>query len=107
MPAKKSLLARAQAVEVIKPEEGKKTPTVETRKINVPASRLEEFAIAIEKAFPDAQLNENAIAKGGMTADEHNICTFAVVQRNPTGTASVYHTGKGSLSGVMCELDWA
>lgn len=105
MPTK-SLLNQAKAVEVITPEEGD-TVTIETRKINVPPSRLEEFAKAIEDNYPDAVLNENAIAKGGKTPSGDPVCTFAVVQKNPTGTASVYHTGKGSLSGAMCELDWA
>lgn len=103
MPAKKGLLAQAQSVEVL---EGQNAPTVETRSINVPASRLEEFASAIETQFPDAQLNENAIRKGGKTASGEPICIFAVVQKNPTGTASVYYTGKASLSGAMCALDW-
>jgi hypothetical protein len=103
MPAKKSLLAQAQAVVV---QERDNQPTIETRRINVPASRLEEFTKAIETQFPDAVLNENAIAKGGKTASDDPICVFAVVQKNPTGTASVYYTGKASLSGAMCALDW-
>jgi hypothetical protein len=99
------LLAQAQAVEVIEPEEGT-VPTIETRKINVPASRLEEFAKLVQETYPDAQLNANAIAKGGKTPSGDPICVFAVVQKNPTGTAAVYHTGKGSLSGEMTGLDW-
>ena len=106
MPTK-GLLKQAQAVEVIVPEEGDKPPTIETRKINVPASRLEEFAALIEGEFPDAVLNENAIAKGGLTPAKTNVCTYAIMQKNPTGTASVYHTGRGSLSGVMTTLEWA
>lgn len=103
MPAKKGLLAQAQSVDV---QERDNQPTIETRRINVPASRLEEFAKAIETQFPDAVLNENAIAKGGKTPSGEPICVFAVVQKNPTGTASVYYTGKASLSGAMCALDW-
>ena len=105
---KKGLLEQATAVEVLKPEKGDRPELPPSRKINVPSSRLAEFATAIETQFPDAVINENAIAKGGVLADgETQIVTFAVIQRNPNGTASVYHTGKGSLSGELCGLDWA
>ena len=105
MPTK-SLLNQARDVEVITPEEGEGPPTIETRKINVPQSQLEDFAKLVEATYPDAMLNANAIAKGGKTPSGDPICTFAVVQKNPTGTASVYHTGKASLSGEMVGLEW-
>ncbi len=104
--AVKSLLNQARAVDVIVPEEGAGPPTIETRKISVPASRLEEFSALIEKEYPDAVLNANAIAKGGQTPEGQPVCVFAVVQKNPTGTAAVYYTGKGSLSGEMTALAW-
>lgn len=103
-----SLLDQANAVaaEVQPPSEGEGAPQIATRKINVPASRLAEFAALISSTYPDATLNENAIRKGGTNAQGKPNCVFAVVQKNPTGTAAVYHTGKAFVTGVMADIDW-
>jgi len=106
MPARKknTLLEGSQAIEV--PEGGPSGNTQETTRITVPASKLEDFADLVLKTHPDAYVHEATIAKGGRNAAGKPNVLFSVKQDEPTGMATVWASGKGSLTGAMADLPW-
>jgi hypothetical protein len=99
----RSLLDAADAVEVTGGAGGQ---TQETKNIFVPASRLEEFSAALLEHYPDGEIYPKTIASGGKNPNGERNVSLAYRQTNPNGMATVWLSGKATLTGVMTDLPW-
>jgi len=104
MATKKSLLAQAKALTVA---DRPFSPLQPTQTIVVAIADLDQIAEKAEKQFPSAVLNEKAIIGAGKLPSGDACVPFALKQKVPNGTMTVYSNGKVVLVGAFTALDLA